>query len=55
MSGTLTLRVTLVHEAIHVGVLVAIGIGEADVEHLRAALDLGAADLRRLLELAPRR
>ena len=40
-----------VEEAEHVGVLVAIGIGEADVQHLAAALHLGASHLRRFLEL----
>ena len=40
-----------VEEAQHVGVLVAIGVGEAHVQHLAAAPYLGAADLRRLLEL----
>jgi hypothetical protein len=38
------------HEAIHVGQLVAIGVGQADVEHLGRALDLGASDLGRVLE-----
>jgi hypothetical protein len=36
----------------HVGELVAIGIGEADVDHLRAALDLLSADLARLFPRA---
>ncbi len=40
----------LAHEAVHVGGLVAVGVGQADVEHLGARLDLGAADLGRLLE-----
>ena len=39
------------HEAVHVAELVAVGVGQADVHHLRPALDLGPADFGRLLEL----
>ena len=40
----------LAHEAVHVGRLVAVGIGEADVEHLGAGLDLGPAHLGGVVE-----
>ena len=40
-----------VHEAVHVGRLVAVGIGEADVHHLAAPLHLRPADLGGFLEL----
>ena len=39
-------------EGRHVGELVAIGVGEADVEHLRAAPHLPTAELGRLVEIA---
>ena len=39
-------------EVLHVGVLVAVGIGQADVQYLGAALDLGATDVRGALKLA---
>src|SRR5216684_564633 len=41
----------LLHEAVHVRRLVTVRIGEADVQHLRPALDLRAPNLRAFLEL----
>ena len=38
ISGTFTCRVSEGHEAVHVGRLVPVGVGQADVEHLGAAL-----------------
>ena len=40
----------LAHEAVHVGRLVAVGVGQAHVEHLGGGTDLGAADFGGVVE-----
>ena len=52
ISGTRIFAGDEFQEVLHVGVFVAVRIGQTDVQHLGAALDLGAADVRRPLELA---